>query len=128
MLRASSPTQRRGRVIENLAREYLLDQGLSLVQPNFNCRFGEIDLIMSDPTGIPAPQLVFIEVRFRRSFGHGGPAASVDHRKQRKLRRCASLYLQGDHGRSFPCARFDVIAVTGMINTPRFDWIRSAFE
>lgn len=125
MLRASSPTQRRGKVIENLARKYLLDQGLILVQQNFNCRFGEIDLIMSDPTGIPAPQLVFIEVRFRRSFGHGGPAASVDHRK---LRRSASLYLQGDPGRSFPRVRFDVIAVTGQINTPRFDWIQSAFE
>lgn len=114
--------------MENLARKYLLDQGLSLVQQNFNCRFGEVDLIMSDPTGIPAPQLVFVEVRFRRSFSHGGPAASVDHRKQRKLRRCASFYLQRDPGRSFPCARFDVIAVSGEINTPSFDWIQRAFE
>jgi len=128
VLRASSPTQRRGRVIENLARDYLLGQGLSMVQQNFNCRFGEIDLIMSDPAGIPAPQLVFVEVRFRRSFSYGGPAASVDHRKQRKLRRCASLYLQSDPGRSFPCARFDVIAVSGEISTPSFVWIQKAFE
>lgn len=97
-----------GQSIETLACRFLEQQGLSLVERNFYCRLGEIDLIMLDNT---CQSLVFVEVRFRAHAFHGNPTESVDWKKQRKLKRTALHYLQ-KHNDVRQTARIDVIGVS----------------
>ncbi len=102
---------------EAQALQYLQEQGLVLVQQNFRCKTGEIDLIMRH-----GQTLVFVEVRARASNRHGGAAASVTPAKQRKLIRAAQFYLQ--RFRAMPPCRFDVIAIdSGVMN-----WLKNAIE
>src|SRR4051812_25272216 len=71
---------RSGVAAEQLAESYLARLGLEIVERNYRCRFGEIDLIALD-----GDALVFVEVRLRRNSRFGGAAASIDYAKQRKL-------------------------------------------
>lgn len=107
-----------GEQAELAACDYLCQQGLSLVEKNYWCKLGEIDLIMQDKNS-----LVFVEVRARSHSGYGGGEASVTHTKQRKLIKAATHYLV-THNKydKIPC-RIDVIAVDkqGKIN-----WIKNA--
>ena len=85
---------------------------------NYGCRHGEIDLIMQDKQ-----TLVFIEVRYRQSAQFGGAAASVDHRKQKRIIATAQHYLQ--HKKPTAHAyRFDVIAS----DSTSIQWIADAFR
>jgi len=103
---------------ERRACAYLQGKGLHLLERNYRCRRGEIDLVMRE-----AGTLVFVEVRFRGTTRFGTPAETVDVHKQRKLAVAASHYLQ-HNPTNLPC-RFDVIALSG---TNRIDWIRDAFN
>jgi len=110
-----------GEQAEQACYLYLNRQGLKLVEKNFHCRMGEIDLIMLDQKN-----LVFIEVRFRKNNTFGGAAASITMQKQQKIRRAAELYLQ--QHTQFPVARFDVVGMSGNINNVNnIDWIKNAF-
>ncbi|MDO5506263.1 MAG: YraN family protein [Pseudoxanthomonas suwonensis] len=111
-----------GRRAETTAREHLIAHGLALVAANVRYRGGELDLVMRD-----GGQLVFVEVRYRRSDAFGGAAASVDAGKQRRLVLAAQLFLQ-QHPRhaALPC-RFDVVTVQGPGPVPELHWIRNAF-
>ncbi|MCP5246597.1 MAG: YraN family protein [Burkholderiales bacterium] len=109
----------KGSDAEQTALSYLLGQGLELVERNYRCRFGEIDLVMSE-----GKTLVFVEVRMRASDVFGGAAASITVAKQEKLLRAARHYLSGL--RHEPCCRFDAVLMTG-IDNPRIEWIRNAF-
>lgn len=106
---------------ERLAANYLRKQALRLVEKNYRCKLGELDLIMWH-----ADFLVFVEVRHRKSQHYGGALESVDARKQIKLRRAAEHYLL--HYKLNDCpARFDVVCVNGNLNKPTFQWIQNAF-
>lgn len=120
-------TREQGEYTESLACQYLENKGFKLIEKNFNCRVGEIDLIMKDNDNI-----VFVEVRYRRSINFGSGAESITTSKQSKLIKTASLYLQ-QHAKlnKYP-ARFDVVSITGFIETDNigninFDWIENAF-
>lgn len=106
-----------GRDAEDRACALLRGQGLKLLERNFRCRSGEIDLIMRD-----GESLVFVEVRYRRNARFGAGAETVDRRKQARLVAAAQTYLHRN-GSSVPC-RFDVVSVTG----PRLEWIPDAFR
>lgn len=108
-----------GRAAEQRALDYLTARGLRLRARNYRCRWGEIDLVME-----AGDQVVFVEVRYRRHAGYGGPAGSVDRRKRRRLVRTASDYLARQRLSDRP-ARFDVIAVDG---AGAVDWVTGAFE
>ncbi|MDH5485222.1 MAG: YraN family protein [Gammaproteobacteria bacterium] len=110
----------KGQLAEQLACNYLQHQGLTLLDKNYHCRQGEIDLIMQDKT-----TLVFVEVRFRKNNLFGGASASVTQKKQHKLHTTALDYLQ-KHGKNSN-ARFDVIAITGDIKVEHIEWIKNAF-
>lgn len=116
------PVRKRATVVggdkERLACAHLEGKGLRLLERNYRCRRGEIDLVMRD-----ASILVFVEVRFRASTRFGTPAETVGIHKQRKLAAAAAHYLQ-QNPTNLPC-RFDVIAFSG---TNRIDWIRDAFN
>ena len=120
-------TREQGQYTESLACEYLESKGLKLIDKNYNCRLGEIDLIMQDNDS-----LVFVEVRYRRSNNFGSGAESITSSKQSKLIKTASLYLQ-QHAKlnNYP-ARFDVVSISGFIETNNinnidFNWIKNAF-
>ncbi|MCD6026302.1 MAG: YraN family protein [Solimicrobium sp.] len=102
---------------EELALQYLNNNGLILVERNFRRTFGEIDLIMQDQA-----TLVFIEVRSREKSQFGGAAASVTLAKQRRLTLAAQSYLK--RYKQLPPCRFDVIA----IDTGGIKWLRNVMN
>ncbi len=107
-----------GAQAERLAAQYLQQRGLKLVQANYRCRFGEIDLILRD-----SETLVFAEVRQRSRSDFGGAAASIDGRKQQRLILAAQHYLSSlPH--TPPC-RFDAVLLDAAGN---IEWLKSAFE
>lgn len=111
--------QQQGQAAEAEACRHLQQQGLELIERNYRCRQGEIDLIMRD-----GKSTVFVEVRYRSNPNFGGAAASVDPRKQGKLIATASHYLQQHHALAQQPARFDVIAIA----PGTLEWIRDAFQ
>lgn len=98
--------QKSGDAGEAQALAYLQGAGLRLLQQNFLCKGGEIDLIMQD-----GATLVFVEVRRRASMQFGGAVASVTPAKRRRLWHAAQLYLQPL--RPQPACRFDLVAIDG---------------
>ena len=95
-----------GRDAEARAQRFLEQQGLILIEKNFRCRGGEIDLIMREQQ-----ILVFVEVRFRKDQRFGGAAASVGPVKQQRMWRSASIYLM--RFLRPPACRFDLVAIEG---------------
>ena len=109
---------------EQLALVHLTRNGLRLLERNFRCRFGEIDLIMLDRAAI-----VFVEVRFRKRSHFATAAASVDLRKQGKLCRAAGDYLRRHPRFQNTPVRFDVIAFDGPTHQDfTVQWLRDAFR
>ena len=94
----------RGRWGEDRAADFLRDKGYRITDANWQCRFGEIDLIAEDGTC-----LCFVEVKLRKSAAYGSAAAFVDRRKQDRLRTAATLYLSRHPTQLQP--RFDVIEI-----------------
>ena len=112
-----------GEKFEQIAKTHLIKQGLTAVCDNFNCRVGEIDLIMSDNN-----TLVFVEVKHRKNDNFGGSIAAVSRAKQNKIIKTSMFYCQ-KHNINFeqlPC-RFDVVAITGLNEPFKIQWIRNAF-
>ena len=107
-----------GQAAEQLAASWLKARGLRILECNYRCRTGEIDLIARDDDTI-----VFVEVRLRRSAAYGGAAASVHGAKQRRLISAARHYLMNKT--ETPC-RFDVV-VLDALEADRIEWLRDAF-
>lgn len=107
-----------GQAKEQLARQFLETQGLRLVEKNYRCRLGEVDLIMQH-----RDVLAFVEVRFRRSSTHGAAGETVTRTKQARIARAAAHYLQQLH-HTPPC-RFDVVSIG---EGDRIEWIADAFR
>jgi putative endonuclease len=102
---------------EDLCADLLRASGLRLLERNWRCRHGEIDLIAEE-----RGTLVFAEVRMRSSGAFGGAAESITGAKQAKIVAAARLYLSR---KPESACRFDVFLV-GAGNT-RIEWIRNAF-
>lgn len=116
-LRPRTAQQITGQIGEDQALAYLQQQGLQLLERNFRCKSGEIDLIMQD-----GKALVFVEVRKRGKSKFGGAAASVGSAKQKRLIIAAQVYLQR-YNMPPPC-RFDVIA----FDDKEMTWLKNAIE
>lgn len=118
-------SRRFGDFQERQASKFLQRQGLQLLCRNYQCRQGEIDLVMQDTSGF----LVFIEIRFRRQRHYGDPVATIDVRKQRKIRHAAASFLQANPRLAHLPCRFDVVGISPAADRQgnRFEWIRSAF-
>jgi putative endonuclease len=104
----------------------LTENGLRLVERNFRCRGGEIDLVM-----LHAGSLVFVEVRYRSCARFSAPELTVNHRKQRKIIRTAAVFLSRHRRFARHIVRFDVVAIVGA--GARDDaadaiWLRDAFR
>jgi putative endonuclease len=92
---------------EGLAAQHLQSAGLQIVSRNWRCRYGELDIVATEPD---SRTVVFVEVKTRSGDGFGGVAEAVTHAKVRRLRRLASLWLAGQDQR-WAGVRIDVIGV-----------------
>jgi len=115
-------TNKRGQWAERMAEDYLIKHGLKLIQRNYSCRLGEIDLIVQEQDAI-----IFVEVKYRKNDQFGGGLESIDFRKQKKIKTTAEHYLQNhDRHQEYSC-RFDAILITGDVGKPSINWIKNAF-
>lgn len=117
MARRRTPKQIEGDAAEDRALHFLQQHGLTLVDRNFRCKGGEIDLVMRERN-----TLVFVEVRKRADASYGGAAASITARKQARMIIAAQTYLQR-YTAPPPC-RFDVVAMDGGAT----DWLKNAID
>ncbi len=90
---------------EDLAAEYLSGDGFTILDRNWRCRYGELDIIAAE-----GEVLIFVEVKTRTGRAFGTPAEAVTHTKLRRLRRLAGIWLAAQ-GRSWPAVRIDVIEI-----------------
>lgn len=109
--------QMQGNAGEDDALAHLQLHGLRLVERNFRCKGGEIDLIMRDGAA-----LVFVEVRRRAGRGYGGAAASITPAKQKRMIHAAQFYLL--RVKPLPPCRFDVVAIDGK----QLSWLKHVLE
>lgn len=100
---------------ENMALDYLQQQGLKLLYRNFYSRFGEIDLIMQDKKDI-----VFVEIKMRSS-SYENAVESITPAKQKRLTLTAKYFFL-KHYKSEPCCRFDALLLEGF---SRITWIKN---
>lgn len=100
--------RRIGDIYEKKAAEYLNGLGYRILERNFRCKLGEIDLIAEE-----AGVLVFLEVKYRKSSQYGTPAEAVTPAKQRKICRAADFYRMSRRISESRECRFDVVSILG---------------
>lgn len=109
---------------EQLALQFLQQRGLTLLKRNFQCRLGELDLVMLDDRCV-----VVVEVRYRGNRSLVAAGQTIDRRKQAKIIRTTALFLAWNERYASLPLRFDVIGIDvdadGSVQT---NWIRDAFR
>lgn len=108
----------KGPAAEDAAAVFLAGRGLKLVERNYRCRYGEIDLVLQD--GLT---LVFVEVRYRSNSSFGGAAESITASKRKKLLKAARHYMAAQG--TFPACRFDAVLLDE--GTAGIEWVVNAF-
>lgn len=106
---------------EQLAGAYLEERGYEVIEYNYRCKQGEIDIVAKDEE-----YLVFCEVKYRSGAKNGTPFEAVDYKKQKTISRCALFYITEKRLGEIPC-RFDVVGVTDKEITVvknAFDYVR----
>jgi putative endonuclease len=116
------PKQVLGKKGEQIAEAYLIQKGYKLVERNYRCSAGELDLIALDRR-----VLVFIEVKTRSDNSFGLPFESVHWRKQQRMIK-AALFFLSQHRLHHRDARFDVVGISYMSGKAVVDHIQNAFE
>ncbi len=112
-----------GKQAEQKACQFLQSQGLELLEQNYRCFQGEIDLIMQDKHSI-----VFVEVRWRSRVDYGTALESVNTRKQNKLIKAAAHFLQKKKWLYQVNSRFDIIGIHFLSGKSEFEWVKNAFS
>lgn len=107
---------------EVVAEQHLRRRGYVIVERNFRCPLGEVDLIALDRGTV-----VFVEVKTRRDASFGAPIEAIDGRKRRRLQRAAQVYLNRKRLNE-RLARFDVVAVDWSGTDPSCELIVNAFD
>lgn len=111
-----------GKSGEEFAARLVAESGLSIATRNYRCPKGEMDIIARD-----GEVLVFIEVRTRRSSYRGWGEESITSQKAKRLQAIASYYVLQQGYKSWPCLRFDVVAIRWTGENPEVHWIQAAF-
>ena len=114
-------SREKGCLGERIAADFLVGQGYEILEMNFTCRVGEIDIVAFDDS-----EIVFVEVKSRHSAGALNPIHAIDKRKQAKIIKAANVYLN-KHYTDMPPSRFDVAIVT-MNPGPEVELIPNAFD
>ena len=108
---------------ELLACNYLSENGAFILNRNFRCRFGEVDIIAKD-----GKYLCFIEVKFRTDERFGAPQEAVDLKKQKHICKVSKFYLYSKYKSLDIPIRYDVVAISQKDNIFTFKWIKNAFD
>ena len=111
-----------GKEGEKIAAAYLKKNGYRIIEINFRCSIGEIDIVAKEKD-----DLVFVEVKTRKSIELGYPEQAVGIRKQKKMSQLALWYLQ-KRKIADTNARFDVVAVTLIPEKNEVKLIKNAFD
>lgn len=111
-----------GDAAEDAACAHLKKHRYSILERNFSGKMGEIDIIAQSPN----QEIIFVEVRFRKSIAFGGALESITSSKQARIRRTAEYYLCKYRLTDQPC-RFDVLALSPQGNTYQIEWLENAF-
>ena len=111
-----------GKEGEKIAAAFLKKNGYRIIEINFRCPIGEIDIVAKEKD-----DLVFVEVKTRKSIELGYPEQAVGIRKQKKMSQLALWYLQ-KRKIADTNARFDVVAVTLMPENNEVKLIKNAFD
>lgn len=117
----SDPRATLGQSGEDLAADYLVRAGYTILVRNYRQNSGEIDIIAEEKG-----TLVFIEVKTRKNLAFGSPAAAVTPRKQRQISKVAQEYLMRHNLFDRP-ARFDVVSIL-MGRVPVIEVVPNAFD
>lgn len=107
-----------GSAYEEKAAVYLIQNGFQVLEKNFYCRQGEIDLV-----GIHEGYLVFVEVKYRKCEGKGLPEEAVTAAKQKKICRASDFYRSRNRRFFGYQVRYDVVAILG----EEIRWYQNAF-
>ncbi|BDF96416.1 MULTISPECIES: YraN family protein [Pseudoalteromonas] len=113
-------SREKGQYYEQEAQKYLVAQGLIPIECNYNCPYGELDVIMRDGN-----TLVFVEVKFRSSHVKGGALHALGKQKQARLKRSIYHYLAAKK-LSDQAIRIDFVAITGEASQ-QLNWIKNVF-
>ena len=111
-----------GKEGEKIAAAYLKKNGYEIIEINFRCPIGEIDIVAKEEN-----DLVFVEVKTRKSLDLGYPEQAVGIRKQKKMSQLALWYMQ-KRKIADTNARFDVVAITLMPEKNEVKLIQNAFD
>ena len=111
-----------GKSGEEMAVSYLRALKYKIIERNYKCNFGEIDIIAKDKK-----TLTFIEVKTRSSSHYGSPGDGVDKRKQHQISKAALCYLSKKNMKNID-ARFDVVTVQLSPQGEDVQLIKNAFE
>lgn len=112
-----------GKIGEDLACEFLKRENYTILERNFRCRQGEIDIIAKD---MKSQELVFLEVKARTSFQYGRPAEAVNNVKQHNIYKCANYYIYKNRIENIPI-RLDVIEIYIKSGKFEINHIKQAF-
>ena len=120
----------RGALAEDLALAYLLKQNpFELLARNYRCRLGELDLVLGHKTMSATPELIFVEVRHREKAYFGSAAQSVTYLKRKKISLAARYFMTQKAPRyNHHWCRFDVVALSGPLSQPHYEWVQNAFN
>ena len=110
----------RGSAYEKRASLYLEQNGVKVIERNFRCRMGEIDIIGIEPKD---KELIFIEVKYRKTAGFGGALEAVGLRKQSIICGVSDYYRIGHKQFMDYSIRYDVVA----FDDEKIKWIKNAF-
>ncbi len=116
--------QQRGKIGENLASKYLEVNQHKIIDRNFRCKQGEIDIIAYDKI---QEELVFFEVKTRSNLKYGMPSESVQKEKQKHILSSANYYTYKNKIKNTPI-RFDIIEVFLVNGNYKINHIKNAFD
>ncbi len=111
-----------GKAGEKIAADFLKKKGYRLVEANYRCPIGEIDIVARDKK-----DLVFVEVKARKTSALGYPEQAVGLKKQRKISQVALWYLQEKKLGDVP-VRFDIVAILMLPDGCDIRLITNAFD
>lgn len=112
-----------GRLGERLACNFLKDNDYIILERNFRCRQGEIDIIATDTKN---RELVFIEVKTRTNLSYGEAAEAVNRLKRQHIYRCVEYYIYVNKTKKLPI-RIDVIEIYLENGRVKINHIKQAF-
>lgn len=114
-------SQKKGAEKEQQAVQWLTKNGIKILDKNYRCKGGEIDIIGTDKQ----QNLIFFEVKYRKNNQYGNPLEFISPKKQKKIALCAEHYLLTHAKLQHHNMRFDALSLNAEQETP--EWLKDIF-